>query len=676
MWLAGMALSALSAHADSVAEPDTTGVDLRELEVVAPTSPQTVREGGNVSFNTSDLSGMSRNFGEVDIINQIKLLPGVATMGDYGSGVQVDGAEASQTVATIDGVPLFFPYRFGGVFSQFNTPHFKGALFERNEHSASMPSRLGGRINFSSRTSVKEGASGTVNVGIIASSATIKAGFSKKLSLVFSGRVSYLTPVYGSFLRYNATVINYDFYDLNFTLNYTPDSLNLIQLNGFWGSDRLKYSDSNYGMDTHLQWRNSMASLSWTHKGPTHMTHRIYYTGFGNRLQLTLPQMGMKAPAQIGMVGISGAVTPPAPSETVEIDAGYEFNAYRNIPLWADFYGFGDGSTGTPPETLNPIEGRLYADAEWNISSSFTLRGGVSLNFFHNRGGYHSFTADPRLTLIYRLGENRFSLHAGIYHQWLHQVGFSEIGLASDFWLAATKRIPAQRSYSFSARYERPLSELGFSLSAEVYWKRVLNQPEYNGMILDLIDSEYEAESHVYEGSGFNSGVNLGVRREIGNLTGSVSYGFGVARRRFGSGEPLLRGRTDPGHTVRVQAAYSFNLHWEAGATFLFATGRVYTPVRALYLIAGNIISVYGRQNSANLPAYHRLDISGTYKFTTGSGKTRLRHFVNLSVINAYGHRNVEGQYYKIDIDQGIYHLKRLYSAYRFIPSISYTLEF
>ena len=83
----------------------------------------------------------------------------------------------------------------------------------------------------------------------------------------------------------------------------------------------------------------------------------------------------------------------------------------------------------------------------------------------------------------------------------------------------------------------------------------------------------------------------------------------------------------------------------------------------------------YGERNSARLPLYQRLDIGATYYFTTGTSH-RLRHLINVSLLNAYGHKNVEMQYFVLSTDSGEYSLKRLYSLYRFIPSLSYTIEF
>ena len=66
----------------------------------------------------------ARMFGEADFLNVIKRASNVAAVSDYASGISINGSDPSQTTFSIDDVPLFFPYRFGGVFSVFSTPQF------------------------------------------------------------------------------------------------------------------------------------------------------------------------------------------------------------------------------------------------------------------------------------------------------------------------------------------------------------------------------------------------------------------------------------------------------------------------------------------------------------------------------------------------------------------------
>ena len=78
---------------------------------------------------------------------------------------------------------------------------------------------------------------------------------------------------------------------------------------------------------------------------------------------------------------------------------------------------------------------------------------------------------------------------------------------------------------------------------------------------------------------------------------------------------------------------------------------------------------------SVRLPDYHRLDLGAAYRFATG-GRVPLRHEVSLSVLNAYGHRNVEMSTLRVNMDSGMYERHEVGSLFRWLPSLSYSVKF
>lgn len=165
------------------------------------------------------------------------------------------------------------------------------------------------------------------------------------------------------------------------------------------------------------------------------------------------------------------------------------------------------------------------------------------------------------------------------------------------------------------------------------------------------------------------------MQKHYGKWTGAASYSFGRAMRHLPGHSSSFRSLTDIGHQFKADVECVLNGHWSVAATYVYSSGRVYTPARYLYIIANRLITEYGERNSGRMPDYQRLDISGTYRFRTG-GKVPLLHTVNLSLINAYGHRNIETQFFAIDSATLSYKLYRVSSLYRFLPSISYSIDF
>ena len=282
--------------------------------------------------------------------------------------------------------------------------------------------------------------------------------------------------------------------------------------------------------------------------------------------------------------------------------------------------------------------------------------------------------ADPRISVNYPVGNGSFNFHVGKYSQFLHQVGFSQIGLASDFWLTANKELPKQQSYNFALDYSGLFGPVYLSITG--YWNRVFKQPEYIGQVLDLLQPDYNAMDYIHIYNGFNTGVNISSHMAFNNFKANVGMGYGIARRKDKSFEKYIRGNTEPGFTCNINTDYQINRHWEVGARFFLASGRPYTPIIAMYMIAGNLIKEYGVPNSRLFPVNHRLDLSATWKGESKIKSTALTHLINLSVVNAYGRRNVEILTYSFDVETGSINLRKVYSLYRFLPSVSYTIKF
>ncbi len=669
--MAGACVAFAATDADSVA------YELNEVQVSASgKSAINIVDGSTIRFNPAELALELRSMGEADVINTVKQMSGITTAGDYGAGLMIDGAEASQVLYRIARVPVFFPYRFGGIFSTFNTSHFNSVTFARSMHPASMPARLGARFDFDTSDFPAGRFGGMANVGLLSSSATVRIPFCRHFSVTASARVSYVDEIYGKFLQSSHSSVKYNFADFNVTANYSPDENNALSLNMFVSRDNLHYSDDNYAMSTGLRWKNALVALRWRHIGASVMNHRLYWSGFSNRLGLDLPQFGLAVPSSLAVAGVAGDLSGIGLSEKCSLAGGYELQLYRNSVQSVSLSGYGAGDYRGEPELLRPVEARVYADAGLELLPSVRLMMGISTSVFHNSDGYTAFSIDPRATLSVEHGIGTFRVHLGRYSQFVHQVGFSETGMSSDFWITSCRGVEMQSAFGVDADYAVRTLPSGLSFSVGAYWRRVFGQPEYIGQILDLLDRDYSPENHIISGNGFNIGARCSANLDVGRFTAAAGVGYGIARRRFPGSRDLFRGRTDPGLSFNARTAFRIDGHWTAGADFRFSSGRPYTPARAVYVMAGNLITEYGAPNSARFPPYHRLDISATWQLRGGSPRSPLRHIVNVSVINVYGRRNVELRKYVIDVSNGGYRLKEVSSLYRFLPSISYTVQF
>lgn len=357
-----------------------------------------------------------------------------------------------------------------------------------------------------------------------------------------------------------------------------------------------------------------------------------------------------------------------------DISAGYEYLHYINSPQYVKTFGL--VYSDIKSKVIHANEIRIWGAVDYIINNNWKVESGFDGVFFHRRNFFRS-TIDPRLTLQFESFPHKVAVHFGRYVQYIHQLGFSETGMASDFWLVSGKRLEPQHSWGVSGNWNVYFPDANITIDLNTYWRRVTGQSEFNAQVLDILNSNYDPENYILTGRGYNLGSNITGILAIQDWNVTLSVGWGIAKRWYPGFKQILRARTDPGISLSsiVQWSPKRFPKWKFAANFRLNSGRPYTPATAMYIIAGNLITEYGLPNSVRLPLYHRLDISATFTLTECS-KSRPGQSLNLSLINAYAHRNIEIQRDILDMNSFSIKSKSVSSLYRLVPSINYTLSF
>ena len=649
-------------------------VSLGEVKVTAaPARRPRIASDGSISFTTYASGASPRAFGEADPLRFLSLLPGVTVASDYASGASVDGMNHSQSLYRLNGIPVHFPYHFGGIFSVFSPSLYRSARLHKSMKPASEGGTLGGIVSLASEIEPADTIGGELNAGMIASSASLAIPLSRHFSLSASGRASYIDALYASLLRSGSTEASYNLADCDLTANLRISGNDIMRATVHYNSDHVEYTDRSYSLTTALKWHNMAAGVEWNHSADSfESVNRAYYTRFHNLLGLHMEQISLRAPTGIDEAGAKGDFSILSPSSW-HLDAGYYLRFYSVVPQWVTIGGLGQ-DVAHARSRLKSLEGAISGEISYDLPHRWRVACGIVLNTFAGTGGYQCFDPDPRLSLTHMFGQGSFTFHAGRYHQYLHQVGFSDIGMSSNFKIASTSGIHPQESFTFGmAGAMRPLDCL--SLNIDLYYKTVENQPEYLGAVLDILNAGYRAEDYIFATKGYNFGGSVSARLEAGAFTAMASYAYCHARRRM-PGEPApFSASNELPHTATAWCSWSLSPRWNVSATFMLASGRPYTPVTAIYFIGERLMMEYGPRNSTRLPLYHRLDLGTSYRFATG-GRFPLMHELNLSVVNAYGRENVEMSTFSVNTVTGIYSRRDISSLYRFLPSLSYTLSF
>ena len=267
-------------------------------------------------------------------------------------------------------------------------------------------------------------------------------------------------------------------------------------------------------------------------------------------------------------------------------------------------------------------------------------------------------------------------LRAGYFlrHQYMYLTGFSDAGLPSNFWMPADADSRPQWAHGATLGGSLSTADRRWQLSADLFYRRLYNQTEYAGNILDVVATNYDLNSTLLRGNGENYGASVMLQKSSGRLTGWMSYTYTRARRTFSQG--TTRG-TYPAsherpHELNVVAAYNPWRHFGFGATLVWASGTPFTAPVSVNMLNGNIVAKYGKHNANRYADYVRLDLSANYKWTSRRGT---EHGFNLSVCNATAHKNE--LFYRLRISKkNEYAYRPMYFVLPIMPSVSYYCKF
>lgn len=670
-WLLAAVSSSLFAAADTVPDKVVT-LDSLTVAAQAPTKMR-VDTDGNLTLDGRYLKEGLRVGSELDLTRILLSLPGIFASSDYASAVSVDGGDPGHNLYTVAGAKVYYPYHFGGIFSTFNNDHYPQLQLHRL--SGDDTGCIGANLQFNPLPTMPPHTKVYANIGMLSSGATISQPITPKLGFTASARASYINLLYDKWLneRDGSTTL-YRFQDYGFTAYYHPTDSDRILCNGILSSDRFSNTEPDRS-ERRMRWQNAAASLQWQHSGSIPMLHTLYYSHLNTLLTYDIAPFIGDVRSRISTIGAHGTLhLLQDPDLPYTLDAGYDISYDRLRPLDVSIAVNNDRTPGAQIKSRT-VSSFVWTSSDIAVSDVLTVSPRINVAANAYSDGIKPYI-NPQLSAEWRHQNHTLHINGGMYTQFLHLASITDIGMPSNFWLPSDRNMKAERALSAMATYtvSRPI-QLPLTASVSLVGKRLYDCIQFDGNLMNLMNDSYRLYDHIAVGRGWSGGIELTVRKSAGRLNGWASYTWMHSRRLFSDAEGWVRAAGVPAHTASLTAAYNLSSHWVLSANFAYNSGRPYTPIEAIYMINENIVMEYGKHNSASLPAYHHLDLGLTYKFASGTSE-RLKHSLNLSIFNIYGHKNIEFISYQYDKDKYRFYRRTQESMLRFLPSLSYSLEF
>jgi hypothetical protein len=621
--------------------------------------------------------------GERDVMKIIQLLPGVQAGQEGTAGFYVRGGNLDQNLVQLDEATVYNPNHLFGLFSTFNVNSINHVQLIKGGFPAEYGGRLSSILNITMKEGNKTKYQTEGGIGLLSTNLTFQGPIQKnKSSFIVSARKSYI-----NLLLKPATSksTNYSFYDFNAKMNYELGKKDHIFLSFFKGNDNAGYTGAN-SLNYKTDFGNTTGTFRWNHIfgnkifSNTSLIYNDYHLGLGTT------QNNYYEVLYTGIKDLSAKTDFTfSPNNNHKIKAGFAYTYHTLYPsaVSSKVPRRGNQITINKDSITKRLSSELafYLSDEYDISKTLSVNYGVRVPYF-NGGGASYAGIEPRITTKVSLNPTT-SLKASwtLMNQFLHAVPSSTASLPTDTWLSSSSLIKPQKSSQVAVGLFKNFSDNGIEASVEAYYKTMDNQVLFKEGSQIVLSTNLD--SILTFGKGKSYGIELFVKKNVGRLTGWVSYTLSKTTQQF---PELNRGAIFPAsfdrrHNLSIAGSYELNKHWTVSADFVFYTGRAFTLPAGRVTVPVNgslydgVYYDFTSRNNARLRSYHRLDVSFSNRRTVKFwGKKYEREWV-FGAYNLYSRLNPYFVYLTTNADTKQPEARQV-SLLPFIPSVSFNFKF
>jgi len=617
-------------------------------------------------------------FGEADVLRVVMTMPGVKTVGEASTGLNVRGGSADQNLVLFNDATIYNTAHFFGMFSAFNPEVVKDVEL----YKSSIPAKFGGRLSsvldINSREGNKKEIQGSAGIGLLTSRLNIEGPLVRdKTSFILGGRTTYanwlLADLPSQYKNSRAS-----FYDLNLNISHEINKKNSLYFTGYLSQDHF-----NLNNDTTYGYGNRNLSLKWKHI----YNNKLYMliTGGYDRYQYSISSRQNPVNAYQLAFDINQLYFRThfnwyiSASNTVEF--GVNTLRYKLHP--GSYEPVGAKSLVVPDVLQNEQaqESAAYVSDKFTITNDFSIEAGVRYSVFNalgpglvnmyapglpvttdNQLGTRQYSSgkvmktyggpEYRISGRYVLTDN-LSVKAGYntQRQYIHSLSNTTAMAPTDIWKLSDPNIRPQHGDQVSLGLYRNFKANTIETSVELYYKRIRDYLDYKSGAQLVMN--HHIETDVLETQGKAYGVELLVKKLTGKLNGWFSYTWSRVLLRQSdpnAGEVINGGNYYPANydkpnDVTAVSNYRFTHRFSVSLNATYSTGRPITLPIGVFDYAGSQRTLYADRNAYRIPDYFRMDFSMNI-----DGNHRIHQKTHnswtLGIYNLTGKKNPYSVYY------------------------------
>jgi hypothetical protein len=645
--------------------------------------------------------------GEADILRVIQTLPGVKTVGESSTGLNVRGGATDQNLILYNDATIYNSSHLFGFFSAFNPDMIKSAEL----YKSAMPAKFGGRLSsvldVQTRDGNKKKLVGSGGIGLLTGRLTLEGPILKDRTSFIIG----IRSTYSDWLLHQLQNVSYQksqaqFYDLNLHITHDMNERNTFYLTGYASRDKFRLNS-----DTAYAYQNKTATLKWKHV----ITNKLYSVFTGSYSGYTYTVSSDKNPVNAYDLGFGIHQTQVKadfnffPTNQHTVDFGVSSTYYNLHP--GTFQPKGDASLIAPDVVPDEqgLENALYIGDRFDLSPRLSISGGLRYSIYSYLGAHSVYNYVPgqpktvgniidtvaygtnqpistyqgpeyRLSLRYALsGTASVKASFNRTRQYIQMLSNTTVISPTDIWKLSDPNIKPQIGDQYAVGLYKNNRANTIELSVEAYYKTMQNRLDYRGGASLILN--HHIETDVINAEGLAYGVEFLVKKTTGKLNGWLSYTYARTLLRTtntGNSETINQGNYYPSsfdkpNDVTLISNYKINRRFSLSFNFTYSTGRPITLPVSKYYLDGAARLLYSERNQYRIPDYYRADfamnIEGNHKVK------KLAHSSwTISVYNLLGRHNAYSVYFKSE--NGVIKSYQLSIFGNPIPSVTYNFRF
>ncbi len=654
----------------------------------------TKQENGSITLQTNAL-GTLPGLTEPDILQSVQALPGIRSVDETVSDINVRGGTNDQNLILWNGIKMYQSGHFFGLISAFN-PHLteKVTVF-KNGTPVNYGDGVSSVISMQTKDNIEQTFTGGAGFNFISGDIYGQIPLRDNVAFQFSARRSttdiFNTPTYNSFTNraFQDTEVrnqqneqvnenlengeNFFFYDVTAKLLYDINPNHKLRLNFIGISNALDFSETdletNETSSSLLDQTNISAGLQlhsdWQNKLTSHVN--VYFSRYN-----LLAENSFNSQQQLLQQNI-------VEERAIKVDTRYLLS--KNW-TWQNGYQYIEtGITNTTNVTLPPFTSNIkgvirihapYTQIDYSSKEKlFKASAGVRLNSIQNLGTFSNFLIEPRLNLNFKIANYwRAEVLGEFKSQTTNQVIDLEqnfLGVEKRRWILSDgDQLPVTQSKQTSLGLN--YSKNSLYLGLEGFYKQV------DGISTRTQGFQNENQFSGELGSYDVSGIEFLINKRGLHYSTWLSYTYNTNTYTFGSIVPAsFPNNLDVRHSVTLASTYTLN-NLKFGASLNYRSGRPFTQPNTANPLDTNFFPSqinFESPNSSRLTDYLRIDASATYSFRLGN---KINATAGISILNLTNKENVLNRYFRVSEDDEVETVENI--SLGFTPDISFRIRF